>query len=164
MRQLLTLTTCTLVTGIALAADAPARKSGLWELTTSMGGPQAMQTTMQACVDAKTDQWAGPSADMQKNCSKNAVSHSAGMVTVDSVCSFNGTTASTHAEFRGNFGSTYRGDIHTTYTPPMHGLKDSRVSIAARWLGPCKPGMKPGDMLMPGGMKFNRADLPQPPQ
>ena len=151
--------------GLAGAADSPARKSGLWEMTNNMSGPQQMTTTMQQCVDEKTDKLAEQPGDMKQNCTKNDISRSGGKVVVDSVCKFEGTTATTHAEFSGDFGSNYRGDIKTTYNPPMHGMKDSQMVIAAKWLGPCKPGMKPGDVMMqgmpgmPGGMKFNPADM-----
>jgi len=30
--------------------------------------------------------------------------------------------------------------------------------VEAKWLGPCKPDQKPGDMVM-GGMKMNIKDL-----
>lgn len=155
-----------LAAGTALA-NGPARKSGLWEITNAMGGPHAMTTTMQQCVDQNTDKLTEQAGqkDAQQNCPKNDVKQSGGKVVVDSVCKFDGTTATTHAEFSGDFGSNYRGDIKTTYSPPMHGMKESQMTISAKWLGPCKPGMKPGDVVMqgmpgmPGGMKFNPADM-----
>jgi hypothetical protein len=155
-----------LAAGLAGAADAPARKSGLWEIANSMGGPQPMTTTMQQCVDEKTDKLTEQTGqrEAQKNCSKNDVSRSGNKVVVDSVCKFDNTTATSHAEFTGDFGSNYRGDIKTTYNPPMHGMKDMQMTITAKWLGACKPGMKPGDIVMqgmpgmPGGMKINPAD------
>ena len=156
-----------LATALATAADAPARKSGLWEITNNMNAPQPMTTTMQQCVDEKTDKLTEQpnQREAMKNCSRNDVSRSGGKVIVDSVCKFEGTTATTHAEFSGDFGSNYRGDIRTTYSPPMHGMKDSSMVITAKWLGPCKAGMKPGDVMMqgmpgmPNGMKFNPADF-----
>ena len=55
MRTTLIATSLLLAAGIATAADAPARKSGLWEVTNNMSGPHPMTTTMQQCVDEKTD-------------------------------------------------------------------------------------------------------------
>ena len=55
MRKTLIATTLMLAAGIAGAADTPARKSGLWEITNNMSGPQPMTATMQQCVDEKTD-------------------------------------------------------------------------------------------------------------
>ncbi|MCK6405181.1 MAG: DUF3617 domain-containing protein [Rhodocyclaceae bacterium] len=156
-----------LTSSLCIASDSPARKSGLWEMTNSMSGPHAMTTTMQQCVDEKTDKLTEQMGEREakQNCSKNDVKKSGGKVVVDSVCKFEGTTATTHGEFSGDFGSNYRGDIRTSYNPPMHGMKESQMTISAKWLGPCKPGMKPGDVVMqgmpgmPGGMKFNPADM-----
>lgn len=156
-----------LAAGTAGAADAPKRKSGLWEITNSMSGQYAMTTTMQQCVDQNTDKLMEQSGrkEAEKSCSKNDVRQDGSKVIVDSVCKFDNTTATTHAEFTGDFGSNYRGDIKTTYNPPMQGMKEMQMTIAAKWLGACKPGMKPGDVVMqgmpgmPGGMKFNPADM-----
>lgn len=167
MRKTLIATSLLIAAGFATAADAPARKSGLWEITNNMSGPHSMTTTMQQCVDEKTDKLTEQTGqrEAQKNCSKNEVSRSGNKVISDSVCKFDGTTATTHAEFTGDFGSNYRGDIKTTYSPPMQGMAGMQMAITAKWLGPCKPGMKPGDVIMqgmpgmPGGMKFNPADM-----
>jgi hypothetical protein len=164
MRKTLIASSLLLTMSVAFAADAPARKSGLWEITNSMSGQHAMTTSMQQCVDEKTDKFTEQPGDPRQNCQKNDIRHAGGKVVVDSVCKFDGTTATTHAEFSGDFGSNYRGDIKTTYAPPMHGMKESQMTISAKWLGPCKPGMKPGDVVMqgmpgiPGGMKINPAD------
>jgi len=32
------------------------------------------------------------------------------------------------------------------------------MTIEAKWLGACKAGQKPGDIVMPGGFKFNIKD------
>lgn len=167
MRTPLIAASLLLAASLASAGDAPARKSGLWEITNSMAGPQPMTTTLQQCVDEKTDKLTeqGGPREAKQSCSKNEISHSGGKVIADSVCKFDGTTATTHAEFSGDFTSNYRGDIRTTYAPPMHGRKESQMTITAKWLGPCKAGMKPGDVVMqgipgmPGGMKFNPADM-----
>jgi hypothetical protein len=160
-RAVLVLCPLLLATGLATAADAPARKSGLWEMTNNMQGPMAMTQTMQQCIDEKTDKLTEQNGmqEAQKHCSKNEVSRSGNKVVSDSVCKFEGTTATTHAEFTGDFGSSYRGDIKTTYNPPMQGMAGMQMTISAKWLGPCKPGQKPGDVIMPGGMKFNAADM-----
>ena len=34
----------------------------------------------------------------------------------------------------------------------------------ARWLGPCKAGQKPGDVIMPGMQKFNMQEMMNDPQ
>ena len=33
------------------------------------------------------------------------------------------------------------------------------MTIEAKWLGACKPDQKPGDIVMPGGIKMNVKDM-----
>ena len=33
------------------------------------------------------------------------------------------------------------------------------MTIEAKWTGPCKSDQKPGDVIMPNGMKMNVGDL-----
>ena len=37
--------------------------------------------------------------------------------------------------------------------------RDTTTTIEAKWLGACKPDQKPGDIMMPGGMKMNIKDM-----
>jgi len=37
--------------------------------------------------------------------------------------------------------------------------RDSTTTIEAKWLGACKSDQKPGDIMMPGGMKMNIKDM-----
>ena len=37
--------------------------------------------------------------------------------------------------------------------------RDSTSTIEAKWIGACKPDQKPGDIMMPGGMKMNIKDM-----
>jgi hypothetical protein len=60
--------------------------------------------------------------------------------------------------FTGAFESAYQGEISSTYDPPMAGMEEGKVLIAAKYLGPCGPDQRPGDVIMPGGMKFNLLD------
>jgi hypothetical protein len=148
----------------ALAADAApaaARKSGLWEITNTIGGPHPMAQTLQQCVDEKTDRLTEQSSlqEARKHCARNDVAHAGNKVVADSVCSIDGTSVTTHAEFTGDFSRSYRGDVRTSYQPPMQGVKDLQMSIAAKWLGPCLPGQQPGDVILPGGTRFNAQDL-----
>ncbi len=33
------------------------------------------------------------------------------------------------------------------------------MTLTAKWAGACKEGQKPGDIVMPGGLKMNLRDL-----
>ncbi len=147
---------------LAFAApkEMPARKPGLWEIKMQVPGmPQPMVS--QQCIDEKTDdlmQQRGQ-AQARQQCSKNAMRRDGDKVIVESVCGFDKTTATTTAIFQGDFKSNYRGEINTTYAPPMQGMKSSKQTMEAKWLGPCKPGQKPGDVIMPGMGSMNIKDM-----
>jgi hypothetical protein len=85
-------------------------------------------------------------------------------VTMHSVCKFEGTTATTDAVFVGAFDSAYKGDMKTRYNPPMHGVSESKMAMEAKWLGPCKPGQKPGDMIMPNMKGMNMNEMMKDPK
>ncbi len=145
----------------ALAADMPRRKSGLWEITTSMQGMPKGMGPIQHCIDQNSDDMMQQSAEKTKQqCSAMDIQQQGSKITIHSVCKMGPTTTTTmDAVFSGAFDSAYRGDIQTRFSPPMHGVEESKMSIEAKWLGPCKPGQKPGDIVMPnhGTMNLNEA-------
>jgi hypothetical protein len=155
---LLTLAACTLTSTLqAASSELPKRKPGLWELNTRMQGMPSIGA-MQQCIDRDTDDLMQQRAEKEKhNCSVLEVKTQGNKATVHSVCKIEGSTATTDATFVGTFDVAYKGNMHTRFTPPLHGISESKASLDARWIGPCKPGQKPGDMSMPtiGGMDIN---------
>jgi hypothetical protein len=158
-----------LFAGAASAADVPKRKSGLWEVNTQMTGmPAGMpgQGPMQMCIDQASDNVMNGRSDprAKADCPVMEVRPGAGKVTVHSVCRHGATTATTDAVITGDFDKSYRSDMVTRFNPPQNGMKEMKMTQEARWLGPCKPGQKPGDIIMPGGGKMNMEEMMNDPQ
>ncbi len=144
---------------ITCAADMPTRKSGLWEMQMSSAHGTF---TMQQCVDQASDDLmrrqaesgptmpghAGPGS--KGKCSTQDVRREGDKFMMDSVCQLEGSTATTHAVVTGAFDSGYRMESKTTFDPPMRGMRENTMTVEAKWLGPCKPGQRPGDMSIPG--------------
>ena len=148
----------------AQAAEMPKRKPGLWEISTRMEGMPAMGA-MQQCIDQNTDNLMQQQARKeQPECSVIDVKPLGNKVTVHSVCKVQGSTATTDAVFVGSFDSAYKGDMQTRFNPPLHGTKESKMALEARWLGPCKPGQKPGDVIMPNAGSINVNDMMKDPK
>ncbi|MBI5611638.1 MAG: DUF3617 family protein [Gammaproteobacteria bacterium] len=140
------------VTAVAAPAiDMPKRKSGLWEIKTTMKDRQpTTRPAAQHCIDEKTDDLMRQSAKGESQCTQKDLRRDGNRLVIHSVCKFGQTVATSEMVFAGKFDSDYRADIHTTYEPPMMGMKEANMLIEAKWTGPCKPGMKPGDIIMPG--------------
>ena len=78
----------------------------------------------------------------------------------DSVCGMAGVTVTSHAEITGDFNSAYTVKSTSHTEGGVGGApRDSTTTIEAKWLGACKPDQKPGDIMMPGGMKMNIKDM-----
>jgi hypothetical protein len=166
--------------GVALSAsvfaaptDTPHRKPGLWELRMhSPDMPQPM--VMQQCIDEKTDDliqsWGQKQAEQE--CSRNTVRREGDRIIVELVCKSGGTTVTTTAITTGDFSRSYRGEINSTFSPPLQGMKSFRQTVEGRWLGPCQPGQRPGDVIMPGRGSINIPEVmkhlpqggPRPPR
>ena len=147
-----------LLAATASAADVPRRKSSLWEVRTQMAGMPS-QGPMQMCVDQASDNLMQERAKGQSNCPVMDVSRAAAKVTIHSVCKFDATTATTDAVITGDFDSNYRNDMQIRYNPPQHGMSEMKMMQEARWLGRCKPGQKPGDIMMPGMPPVNAGNM-----
>ncbi len=168
MRYFVSILFVTLFLPSLAQADMPKRKPGLWEIRmTSDAGRGGGPMVSQHCIDAKTDDLLQQRTQGmgKQECSKNSVRREGGKVISESVCKFDDTTATMRAAMSGDFTSNYRGDIHSTYSPPMMGMKEARSTVEAKWLGACKAGQKPGDVIMPGmqgmpgGGKFNMDEM-----
>ena len=148
----------------AQALDFPARKAGLWEMKMSMEGGAMPATVMQHCVDAATDrQMQQMGANMRtENCSRQDVRRSGSTITIDSVCRLGDVTTTSQGTVTGSFDSGYTMKMTSKRAggPPVPGMPaETRMTIEAKWTGACKSDQKPGDVIMPNGMKMNVGDL-----
>ena len=143
----------------ARAVEIPLRKAGLWEMRMVRSGSPLPDMTMQHCTDETTDKAmsAALSPVAKEACSSNDIRQTATGYVTDSVCSVAGLSMTSHSLISGDFNSAY------TVKTAMHGGKgttshDITMTVEAKWLGACKPGQKPGDIVMPGGFKLNIRD------
>jgi hypothetical protein len=144
------------------AVDLPTRKAGLWEMKVVRTGTSVPDMTMQHCTAATTDKEMSTafSPSGKDVCSKQDIQKTATGYFSDTVCGVAGMTITSHAEITGDFNSAYtvKSTSHSE-RGPSGAPRDSTTTIEAKWLGACKPDQKPGDIVMPGGMKMNIVDL-----
>jgi hypothetical protein len=145
----------------ARAVEMPVRKAGLWEMKIVRTGSPLPEMTMQHCTDQATDKEmnTGFAPAAKDVCSKNDIQKTATGYVTDSVCNIAGASISSHSEVTGDFNSAYtvKSTAHTEHGPTAV-PRDSTTTIEAKWLGACKPGQNPGDIVMPGGFKLNIKD------
>ena len=144
----------------AQAVELPVRKPGLWEMKIPASG-QMPGMTMQHCTDETTDkQMSAMASPMASACAKNDIQKTATGYATDAECSFGGMTSITHSDITGDFNTAYTVKVTSqTKGGPAGVARDNVMSIEATWVGACKPGQKPGDIMMPGGMKMNIKDI-----
>lgn len=148
------------------ALDLPTRKPGLWELKTEFSGRDLPAQVSHQCTDATSDKLMilNFGGAMDRNCTKQNMRNSGGTISVDSVCAFGPITVTSHSAVSGDFNSAYTVQVDSKRQggPPTPGVAangESHMTIAAKWVGPCAAGQKPGDVIMTNGMKMNVIDL-----
>ncbi len=146
----------------AYAVELPTRKAGLWELKMLRTGSPMPEMTMQHCTDETTDKKMTTSFSplAKQNCTKNDTQKTATGFVTDSVCSFGGTTMTSHSEVTGDFNSAYSVKV-TSHNEgaPAGAPRDTNMTLEAKWLGACAADQRPGDIVMPGGFRMNITDM-----
>jgi hypothetical protein len=144
----------------ASAEKLPLRKPGLWEMKIVKAGSQLPEMTMQHCTDQTTDKdMANSVSPLAKQiCSKQNVVRTATGFVSDSACTVAGVSMTSHSEITGDFDSAYSVTTKAHLDKGPDQLRDTTTTIEAKYLGDCKPGQKPGDVVMPGGFKLNVKD------
>jgi hypothetical protein len=146
----------------ARAVDLPVRKAGLWEMKILRAGSPMPEMSMQHCTDETTDKEMSTAASpmAKEMCSKQDIQKTATGYVSDSVCGPAGVTVTSHAEITGDFNSAYtvKSTSHSD-RGPGGAPRETTTTIEAKWLGPCKADQKPGDIVMPGGVKMNIKDM-----
>jgi hypothetical protein len=143
----------------ARADELPLRKPGLWEMKIVKTGSLVPNMTMQHCTDASTDKdMANTVSPVAKQiCTKQEVQKTATGYIADSVCSVAGVSMTSHSDITGDFDSAYTLVTTSHLDKGPSAIRDT-TRIEAKWLGDCKAGQKPGDVVMPGGFKLNVKD------
>lgn len=146
------------------AAPLPARKTGLWEVTLRGEGltlkrPGQAAQTVQQCTSAEAEPVMLLSiVPGQENCREVRVGRRAkGGHDIRTVCQVHDNRVETHMELQGDLQSAYSGTFEVKYAQtPLHNT--GRMVFEGRWLGPCRSGQRPGDMVLPNGVTVNVVD------
>jgi hypothetical protein len=157
MKKTILLAAAVLAAGAAAADQLPHRKPGLWQITNSMPSGKMPPMSSKLCIDARTEEamMSMGQAASKKMCSRRTLKMEGKVATMDSTCKFGRSTTTTHSTITFSGDAAYRTETHVRYSPPVHRRAESVMTQDARWMGPCPPDMKPGDMIGPNGMTMN---------
>jgi hypothetical protein len=137
----------------ASAQSFPKMKSGMWESVTKTdqpGGRPIPPSLM--CIDESViEQMMKLGQGMaQGMCSKNESSISGNKVIGNVECKIANSTIRSTSVTTFNGDTSYRTETKSTYDPPLFGSKEASTVVEAKYVGPCKAGMKPGDISSNG--------------
>lgn len=137
----------------------PARKSGLWEVTLrgDSPGPRQGQTVLQ-CTSTEAEAYMLMSiVPGQENCREARAVRRAGGYDIRTVCQVHDNRIETRLELAGDLQSAYRGRFVAKFSQDPSRAPAPTV-FEGRWLGACKSGQRPGDMVLPNGITVNVLD------
>jgi len=146
---------------VAGSPDHPRRKPGLWEVRSAGAQASGLPPT-QFCVGEHTD---NENSQLDRSvgdrgaCTLGAFRRAGTAWIAESVCSQSRSSVVSRAIASGDFESEYRIDTVVRYDPPLGGVRrEDKEAVVASYLGPCEPGQKPGDMVVPGMGTLNMVD------
>lgn len=149
----------------AQAQDVPQLRPGLWEMnrTGDAAPAEAGMNRMTLCLDRslQNEMFRMGAGAMNGMCSRHEFHLSGKRGSGDFVCEIGGSRMHSTSTMVIDGDTAYRTEIHTTWDPPFMGRARSDTVLAARRLGPCLPGQRPGDMTTAQGHKFNVRDALQ---
>jgi hypothetical protein len=151
----------------AAAQDFPKLKPGLWEMervadpAATPGGRPMPSNRTSMCLDesVQREMFDMASGAMKGACSRHDFKLTGNRMTGDVVCSIGGSTMHSKSVMVLDGNSAYRTDIDTTYDPPLAGQSHTKMVMRARNVGPCKPGQRAGDLVLPNGQTMNMRDM-----
>lgn len=156
------------------AEELPSRKPGLWESSVKSADERIPVTTIKQCVDVETDKTAlmGVTNGM---CDMTWKRISGDRIETETNCKMGPIAASGKGVIVGDFNSSIHVETTTTTIATGEGMPagapklnipptTQTMVIEAKWLGPCEPGQKPGDMIMPDGKVMQMPKLPAMPK
>jgi hypothetical protein len=138
----------------------PKRRPGLWEIR-SAGADAVGMPPAKFCVgpdtdtaDLHLDRAVGP----RGSCTLGRFLPAGEAWVAESICTEGSTTVTKQAIATGDFETGYR--IDTLVTQPLRGgaQREDREAVVGTWVGPCEPGQRPGDLVIPGMGTLNMDD------
>lgn len=135
------------------------RKPGLWAVSIHMADQSATDgiEVLQCSAPGVEPDVLLSILPGQENCAPIEARVKPGKRTIGTRCRVHDMRTAARLELVGDFSTDYRGKFSVSFTPADARQASRREArrFEARWLGPCRPGMMPGDMILSNGVTVN---------
>jgi len=137
----------------APAADVAWRKAGLWDVSLRQEDQSIMRSV-------RVQQCSAPAAEPaillsivpgQEECAPPVVQRSGDSVDIRTDCRVHEVKLAAYLTMAGDFEARYQG----RFTVTTGAAQRPATVFTATWLGPCREGMKVGDMVLSNGITVN---------
>jgi hypothetical protein len=138
------------------AADLPKKlQAGVWDVSIT-SDVLSQPVSYKMCIDSSADlqeKVVQSSSTASGSCTKNDHHVSGTQLTVDSVCTVGASQVTSHAVATLD-SKSFKIELHSHNEPAIRDKTDSTVTTTGSWTGKCPSDMKPGDLKLPNGNKF----------
>lgn len=151
---------------VAAAQDYPKLKPGQWEITTTTtpmgsaaksGAASSPPAKSTMCTDeAMQKQLIEMGAGMRREmCSKSDFKRDGSRIVTSAECKIGESTIRSRTVMTLSGDTAYRTEIAATYEPPFMGMKETKSVVDGKYVGACRDGLVPGDLVTASGQKLN---------
>jgi hypothetical protein len=146
----------------ANADELPLRKPGLWEIRIKLTGGAAPTAMMRHCTDESVDRQMSTLFNplSPPPCSKSSILKEGDHYTISASCTADDKLVKVMSDVSGDFQTSYTVVTETKIQDdPDSDPTLSSMTLEGKYVGGCKWGQKPGDVVMAGGMKVNVKEM-----
>lgn len=149
----------------ALAQDLPKLRAGQWDILIDRGkagqGQPPVKSTM--CTDdaVQREMIVSGMGMSREICTRHDFRREGARFVGSAECRFGDSKMKSRSTMTPTGDTAYRVEIAATFDPPFMGMKDSHTTLDGKYVGPCRAGFVPGDVVGPAGQKFNIRNLGQ---
>ena len=138
------------------AADLPKKlQAGVWDVSVT-SDVLSQPVSYKMCIDSSTalqDKVVQSGSTASGACTRNDRHISGTQVIVDSVCTVGASQVTSHAVATLD-SKSFKIELKSHNEPAIRDKTDSTVTQTGTWTGKCPSDMKPGDLKLPNGAKF----------
>jgi hypothetical protein len=138
------------------AADLPKKlQAGVWDVSIT-SDVLSQPVSYKMCINSSSelqDKVVQSGSTASPSCTKTERHISGAQVIVDSVCTVGASLVTSHAVATLD-SKSFKIELHSHNEPAIRDKTDSTVTQTGTWSGKCPSDMKPGDLKLPNGAKF----------